>query len=168
MDTEKYINKLFVSMTDYFKGDKKRIFHFTKVFALAGMIGRLENLGENELFVLRAAALVHDIGIKPSEEKYGSCSGKQQELEGPPVAEKMLSELSFPQDVISRVSYLVAHHHTYDNIVGMDYQILVEADLIVNMEEDGLSKAAVRSCIDKVFKTKSGAQLCESIFLAQH
>lgn len=166
MDKEKYINKLFASMTDYFQGDKKRIFHFTKVFTLAGLIGGLEQLDENELFILRAAALVHDIGIKPSEEKYGSCTGKQQELEGPPVAEKMLSELSFPQEVISRVSYLVAHHHTYDNIDGRDYQILVEADLIVNMEEDGLSKAAVSSCIDKVFKTNSGAKLCKTIFLA--
>lgn len=166
MDKEKYINKLFASMTDYFQGDKKRIFHFTKVFTLAGLIGGLEQLDENELFILRAAALVHDIGIKPSEKKYGSCTGKQQELEGPPVAEKMLSELSFPQEVISRVSYLVAHHHTYDNIDGRDYQILVEADLIVNMEEDGLSKAAVISCIDKVFKTNSGAKLCKAIFLA--
>lgn len=166
MCREKDINKLFDSMTDYFQGDKKRIFHFTKVFTLAGMIGGLEQLDENELFILRTAALVHDIGIKPSEKKYGSCTGKQQELEGPPVAEKMLTNLDFPSEVISRVSYLVAHHHTYNNIDGLDYQILVEADLIVNMEEDGLSSEAIKSCIDKVFKTESGTRLCKNIFLA--
>mgnify|MGYP000340972515 FL=1 len=32
-----------------------------------------------------------------------------------------------------RVAYLIGHHHTYDKIEGMDYQILVEADFLVNI-----------------------------------
>ena len=44
--------------------------------------------------------------------------------------------------MIERVKYLIAHHHTYDAIDGIDYQILVEADFLVNILEDGLAKEA--------------------------
>ncbi len=164
MKNEELLNKLFLKMTDYFEGDKKRIFHFIKVHSLAAHIGAAEGLDEHTLFILRAAAYVHDIGIKPSEEKYGSCTGRQQELEGPPVAEKMLDELGFAEAAIERIKYLVAHHHTYASIDGADYQILVEADFIVNMEEDGLGSDAVRTCLEKYFKTSAGKRLCKNIF----
>ena len=36
--------------------------------------------------------------------------------------------------VTERVAYLIGHHHTYDKIEGMDYQILVEADFLVNIQ----------------------------------
>ncbi len=55
--------------------------------------------------------------------------------EGPALAEQMLSELGFEKDVIERVSFLVGHHHTYTGIDGLDYQILVEADFLVNLFE---------------------------------
>ena len=35
--------------------------------------------------------------------------------------------------MIRRVEYLVGHHHTYKDIDGLDYQILVEADFLVNI-----------------------------------
>ncbi len=58
-----------------------------------------------------------------------------KEKEGPAIAEKLLGELGFDQDVSNRVQYLIAHHHTYDNINEIDYQILVEADFLVNIME---------------------------------
>lgn len=88
---------------------------------------------------LETAAVLHDIGIKISEEKYQSSAGKYQELEGPPVAAVILKKLEFPAPVTERVAYLIGHHHTYDKIEGMDYQILVEADFLVNINEDGLT-----------------------------
>lgn len=72
---------LFFEMTEYFKGNKKRICHFTKVHSFARQIALLEGVDSETLYMLEAAALVHDIGIKPAEEKYGACTGKQQELE---------------------------------------------------------------------------------------
>lgn len=151
-------------MTEYFKGDKKRIAHFTKVYSLASEIGVSEKLDESALFTLRTAAIVHDIGIKPATEKYQSWGGKLQEKEGPPVAEKMLKQLSYPEEVIERVKYLVAHHHTYNCIEGSDYQILVEADFLVNMDEDEMEKSAIKSCLEKIFKTRTGIELCKNIF----
>ena len=89
---------------------------------------------------------------------------KLQEKLGPEIAEKMLNELGYPKDVIERVSYLVAHHHTYNDICDSDYQILVEADFLVNMYEDGLPSQNVKAAYEAVFKTESGKRICRTMF----
>ena len=141
---EEKLRKLMLAMIAYNNGDAKRIQHFIKVHALAKLIGEEEKLDAKTLYILEAAALTHDIGIKNSEKKYGTCSGKQQELEGPPEAEKLLQSLGFDAAVTERVCWLIAHHHTYNNIDSADYQILVEADFLVNLYEDGVSPEAVK------------------------
>lgn len=160
----KELEVLKIAMIEYFKGDKKRINHFIKVHSYAKCIGELEHLSPKDLFILEVASIVHDIGIKNSELKYNSSSGKYQEIEGVPECEKLLSRLNFEKSVIERVSYLVGHHHTYDNIVGLDYQILVEADFIVNLFEDNSSISAVKSVREKIFKTNTGLLLLDNIF----
>ena len=114
------------------RGDARRIQHFLKVYAYADTIGRLEGLPDDMQETLAAAAILHDIGIHAAEEKYGSSSGKYQELEGPAPARHILSSLGYDEGRIDRICYLIAHHHTYDGIDGMDYQILLEADFLVN------------------------------------
>lgn len=151
-------------MINYYSGDPARIQHFIKVHSFALLIGTGENLDENELFILETAALTHDIGIKPAEEKFGSSAGKYQEQEGPAVAAEMLGRLGFEQKVIDRVCYLIGHHHTYDNIDGADYQILVEADFLVNLYEEGTSHDAVLSAYNKIFRTKTGRCICRRMF----
>ena len=64
-----------------------------------------------------------------------------------------------------RVAYLVGHHHTYTNIDGMDYQILVEADFLVNLYEDSVPKAAAQNAPDKIFKTQTGKTICKEMFV---
>ncbi|MDF2513211.1 MAG: hypothetical protein K0S04_3077 [Herbinix sp.] len=159
------ITNLQLEMINYYSGDPRRVQHFIKVHSFAKLIGTLEQLEESTLFLLETAALVHDIGIKLCEEKYGDCNGKLQEKEGPAIAKEMLERLGFDQVVIERVCYLVGHHHTYSNIDGVDYQILVEADFLVNLYEDNLSKSACETTLNKIFKTTSGSALCNSMFL---
>ena len=158
------LDRLAFKMTEYYAADPARIQHFIKVHAFSRLIGMGEGLSEAELFTLEAAAYVHDIGIKKAEEVYGNTAGHYQEELGPPIARKMLEELDFSRSVIERVCYLVGHHHTYTNIDGADYRILVEADFLVNLFEDGESEAAVKSAYEKIFKTKSGKRLCRDMF----
>lgn len=158
------INKLHLAMIELYSGDAKRIQHFCKVHSYAKLIAETENVDEKCLFMLEAAALTHDIGIHLCEEKYGKCNGKLQEKEGPALAEKLLEELGFDRDVSERVQYLIAHHHTYDNIDGIDYQILVEADFLVNIMEDGLSKEAALNAYHSIFKTECGKKICKEMF----
>ena len=165
-------SEIILSAVKYFGSDAKRINHFMKVYGYAKTIGELEHLNEREQDILEVAAILHDIGIKISEEKYQSSAGKYQELEGPPVAAVILKKLEFPAPVTERVAYLIGHHHTYDKIEGMDYQILVEADFLVNINEDGLDSSkqgldSIRKIKENIFKTKTGTKILESIYLSK-
>ena len=158
------LEKLFLEMISYYSGDPKRIQHFTKVHSYAKLIGEREQLSPEELYILEAAAYTHDIGIKPAEEKYGSSDGKLQEKEGPPVARQMLTEIGYPQEVVDRVCYLVGHHHTYLDMDGMDYQILVEADFLVNLFENASTRKVIRSVDTKIFRTAAGRRILHAMF----
>ncbi len=158
-------DELIIKMTEFNAGDPKRIQHFIKVYEFAHVIGVKEGLPPAEQRVLDIASIMHDIGIRPSEEKYGRCDGKLQEQEGPAYARRMLAE--FPEvtaNEIERVCYLIAHHHTYENIEGLDYRALLEADFLVNAMEDNLKKEAIINFRDKVFETKTGLHLINTMF----
>lgn len=158
--------ELFIAMMEYDRPDAKRIQHFTKVYEYASLIGRMEGLDDKTQEILEAAAIVHDIGIHKAEEKYGRNTGKYQELEGPGEAQKLLSGLGWPQEVIDRVCYLVGHHHTYTHIDGADYQILVEADFLVNLYEDSTSAETQKETYRRIFRTEGGKRLFRTMFAA--
>ena len=158
------INKIHLAMIQLYKGDAKRIQHFCKVHSYAKLIAETENVDKKCLFTIEAAALTHDIGIHFCEEKYGNCNGKLQEQEGPAIAERLLETLGVEQDISDRVQYLIAHHHTYEDMDGIDYQILVEADFLVNMYEDTLSQQAVQHAYTTIFRTETGKMICRDMF----
>lgn len=139
--------------------------HFLKVYAFAKAIGELENIKEDVQYTLELAAITHDAGILVSRRKYGFSTHDYQELEGPPVAEEMLSALGVPAQVTKRVCFLIAHHHTWDQIDGIDYQILLEADFLVNAMEKKLSTDELKTPFDRLFKTAAGKSFFEKIFL---
>ena len=161
------IDTLLVAMMEHEAPDAKRIQHFVKVHDYARLIGRMEDLPANIQETLEAAAVVHDIGIHPSERKYGNSDGRKQEIEGPPLARALLTRLNWEEPVIRRVEYLVGHHHTYTDVDGIDYQILVEADFLVNLFEDGASADAQREVYRRIFKTEGGKRLFRAMFAFQ-
>lgn len=148
------IRKLIADTTEFFAGDAKRIQHFIKVRSLANLVGGGEGMTDNELNVLDAAAVVHDVGIRPAEEKYGRCDGKLQEKEGPAVARPLLEGCGATEEQIDRICFLIAHHHTYSDMNGLDYQVLVEADYLVNILEDGITN--LNPLREKIFRTNTG------------
>lgn len=163
METTK-TEQLFREMIRYEGGDPHRIQHFIKVHSFAKRIALAEELNEKTLFTLEAAAIVHDIGIKAAMETLGGCTGADQERLGPPIAREMLEKLGYPEDVTERVCYLVGHHHTYTDIDGTDYQILVEADFLVNMFEGSMSRDGIVTTYQKLFRTKAGREICRVMF----
>ena len=154
------LDELFLQMIAFFSGDPKRIQHFMKVHSFA----RKEGLDETSLFILEAAAYTHDIGIRPAEEKYGRCDGKLQEQEGPIVAQRMLSDVGIENYLIDRICYLIGHHHTYDNIEGLDYQILVEADFLVNLYEDDVNRHGIEQAYQQIFRTQTGKEIFNQMY----
>jgi hypothetical protein len=136
-----------------------------KVHAYAALIGIQEQISTDMMFILETAAIVHDIGIHVSEQKYGSSNGKYQEMEGPDEARRLLGDIGgYTEEQTNRVCYLVGHHHTYTQMDGLDYQILVEADFLVNIYEDQLSEDAIGSVYRKIFKTDTGKKLLKEIY----
>lgn len=160
----KYISSVINSMIEYYAGDPRRIQHFLKVYAFAKTIGEMEDVPEEVQELLEVAAVVHDIGIKVSEEKYQSSAGNYQQIEGPTVARPMLLKLGYDEEFIERVCYLIAHHHTYNNIDGLDYQILVEADFLINISEGNMTKEQIQSIKQKIFRTETGIAFLERMY----
>ncbi|MDR0974404.1 MAG: HD domain-containing protein [Ruminococcus sp.] len=158
------LTRIFDLMILYETGNPARIGHFLKVHGYAAQIGRLEKIGYPKQLILEMAAIMHDIGIKPALEKYGSSAGQYQEELGPSAALQMIKMMNIPDKTIERVCFLIGHHHTYTGVDGIDWQILLEADFLVNMEEEKMSEKAIESAYKNVFKTPSGKRLCEIIY----
>jgi len=152
------------AMIKYCSGDVRRINHFLKVYSFAKVIGEMEGVDQKTQCILEIAALTHDIGIKNSEKKYGSSSGCYQQIEGPPEAEKLLVDLGIDSEIIDRVCWLIAHHHTYTGIDGIDYQILIEADFLVNAYEDNMPLESIHSFKEKIFATKTGKEMLITVY----
>ena len=77
---------------------------------------------------------------------------------------RSLQKVGYAPEKIERICYLVGHHHTYNMIDGLDYQLLVEADFIVNFYEDGTPKENIAKAVERVFKTESGTKLVKTMF----
>ena len=161
MDIAEIVEKM-IGLSD---GNVEDINHFMKVWAYARTIGKKEWVEMQSQYILEAAAVIHDIACPLCREKYGNADGKHQEAESPRLVQGFLADSGFDAALIDRISYLIAHHHTMTGIDGMDYQILIEADFLVNAAEKGLGKEAVAHFLENVAKTDCGRRLLQSVFL---
>ncbi len=158
------IAQILEKMIAFSEGNIHDIDHLIRVWTYAKTIGELEGLDAETQYVLEAAAIVHDIACPLCREKYGNTNGKHQEAEGAPMAEDFLRGSGMSERQLERVKYLVGHHHTFANIDGTDYQILVEADYIANASENGYDAAQIRQFLSRVVRTEAGARLLNSVF----
>ncbi len=158
------ISRILEKMIAFSEGNLHDIDHLIRVWTYAKMIGELEGLDAETQYVLEAAAIVHDIACPLCREKYGNTNGKHQEAEGAPMAEAFLRGSGMSEAQLERVKYLVGHHHTFTNIDGIDYQILVEADYIANASENGYDAASIEQFLRRVVRTEAGARLLKSVF----
>lgn len=157
-------HELSLKVIEYFRNDARRIHHAMQVYGFARTILLAEGISGKEKNIIETAALIHDIGIPEAERKYGSSAGNYQEIEGPPIARGILEELSYPEEIINRVCFIVANHHSYNRIDGIDFRILVEADLIVNIYGNAMSRKASDTLISKHFVTSAGRRIAEGMY----
>ena len=158
------VSTMIKEMIKFEEDNPHRINHFLKVYGFAKVISEMEGLDEETQEILELAAVMHDVGIKISLEKHDSSIGFYQEKEGPIKAREFLELHGVQENIIDRVCYLIGKHHTYTNIDGMDYQILVEADFLVNIHEGKMGKDIIQSVRENIFKTKSGMEILDLMF----
>ncbi|MBM4341156.1 MAG: HD domain-containing protein [Deltaproteobacteria bacterium] len=153
-----------IEMKKYFGTDFKRVNHALKVARYAEQILKVE--GGNPLVVL-GAAFLHDIGIHEAERKYQSSSGRYQEQEGPPIAREILTKLEIEKEIIDEICDIIGHHHHPREEETLHFQILYEADWLVNIEEEGIAgdREKLEKLIAKVFQTVTGKKLAEELYL---
>ncbi len=125
-------DRVAIEMKRYFDGDFKRIGHASKVARYAEEIGKLENAHPAVVLI---AAYLHDIGIKEAERKFNSSAARYQHQEGPPVAREILEKLGAGPELIDEVCDIIGHHHTPRPEETVNFKVLYDADLIVNLEE---------------------------------
>jgi HD superfamily phosphodiesterase len=154
------------AMEAYFEGDVKRINHARRVAEYAEELLKREG-GDYSIVV--GASVLHDIGIRQAEKKYGSTIGRYQEKEGPPIARSILTGLGFERSQVEETCAIIAHHHSPGRINTRNFNILYDADWLVNLREeyDIRHRNKLASIIERVFRTQRGQALAREIYLQE-
>ncbi len=163
-EMDQLIAKAVKKMIVEYKGNREDINHFLKVHNYARTLGILEGLDEKALFTLELTAITHDIACPTCRKKYGNTLGHNQEIESEALLRPFFAEFNLPADVLERIVFIVTHHHTYTKVDGLDYQIMLEADYLVNCDEGKKWRVDYQAFKANVFKTESGKFLLDSMF----
>lgn len=126
--------KLARVLLDYFGGDDRRVEHALCVLHHTERL--MEKYVGCDPEIAIACALLHDVGIKISEERHGYNNGKTQEKYGPPVAEALLRGIGFPAEKIEIVKNIIGNHHSPSRHDYPELALLKEADRTVNKCEE--------------------------------
>jgi len=158
---------LIPEMERVFSETRGMVQHTQRVLSYALDIQGVEG---GDLAVVKASAILHDIGIPRAREIHGSSSGRFQEMEGPPIAREILARHRFPPDFIHHVCGIVANHHSDADpeiVSTLEFKILWDADWLVNFpgrhRNAGEEEKAL--AIEEIFKTGRGRELARGMFL---
>lgn len=158
------IDKIRAAMEEYFGEDRPRINHALRVTEYARQLLDSEP-GDRELVL--ATALLHDIGIREAERKFGSSAGPLQEQEGPPVARNILAGLGYDENFVLEVCEIIAAHHSPGEVETDNFRIIWDADWLVNLgdECDVSDPEKTGKLIANIFMTSTGARLASLQYL---
>ncbi len=155
---------LILDMQEIFGADQKRIDHALAVLGYADHIRSVEG---GDPLAIQAAALLHDIGIQEAERKYASSAGRYQEIEGPPLAGRILRRRGVDEERVTHVSRIIANHHSARDIDTLEFRVLWDADWLVNWPEmfPEASDVEKQARIHRIFKTNTGRETALRLFV---
>jgi len=156
--------KLIDKMKEIFGRDTRRISHALAVLDFAEKIQAAEG---GDSLVVTASAILHDIGIHEAERKYNSSAGKYQEIEGPPIAERILKSCDISAGAIEHICRIITNHHTAKDIDTTEFRIIWDADNLVNLQEElkDANRRRIKKIIEKVFKTNTGHRMASELLI---
>lgn len=117
-------------LTGFFASDTHQIGHALLVLHHALRLSAAR--GDCDFEIVVAAALLHDIGVKPSVEKLGYQNAATQEEFGPPAAATLLRSIDFDPDKTRVVCEIVGNHHSASRFDYPELVVIKEADHIIN------------------------------------
>jgi hypothetical protein len=159
-------HRLAAAMMGQFGDDTKRIDHALSVLSHADEIRIAEG---GDVLVVAAAALLHDIGIQEAERIYGSTAPRYQEELGPPIARRIMEDLEMDGATVDHVTRIVGSHHSAGVIDTIEFRIIWDADLLVNLADEGPARRPDQweETIEKVFRTGAGRKIARRIFIGE-
>lgn len=161
-------DRVAIEMKRYFGQDFKRIGRAANVARYAERIVKEE---KGNPAVVLCAAYLHDIGIHEAERKYNSTAVQHHQKEGPPIARDILTRLGTREELIEEVCDIIGHHHHPGNKETLNFKIVYDADLIVNLRErqkDGeIEREKLSEIIEKKMLTDAGKRLAREALLGE-
>jgi len=161
------LDRVVERMESVFGENAGLIDHTMKVYGYAQEI-QLRKGGDP--CIVKVAALLHDIGIPKAKEKHGSSAGRYQEMEGPPIARKILTDLEVEAAAIDHICRIIANHHSAadpDTVATVEFKAVWDADWMVNFPRRYRDKsdAERQRLVDEIFMTAYGKRLARDRFL---
>jgi HD superfamily phosphodiesterase len=158
---EALCDSILAEVKNTFGPDERRVRHALEVLDYAEKILAVE---KGDPLVVRAAALLHDIGIREAERVHGSAAGKFQELEGPPIARRILEHLGVDKERTDHIARIVGSHHSAAGIDTTEFRIIWDADRLANIPEECAGKALDQalSFVRRAYRTETGRALGEA------
>ncbi len=160
-------DRMAVEVKRYFHTDFKRIGHAADVARFAEEIGKQEK--GSELSIILVAAYLHDVGFVEAEKKYPGEADKYHEVEGIPIATMLLDKVGASDELKESVCSIIDHHHHPAGNESVNFKVLFDADLIVNMKDElkinSDFKDKIKEIITTKFFTDSGKDIAERLFL---
>jgi len=160
---ESVCDQLISEMKEVFGDGDRRIRHALRVLEYAEDI----LAGEKAVpIVVKAAAVLYDIGILEAERKHGSSAGRYQEIEGPPIARRIMEKVGLDEPTCDHVCRIVANHHSGGDTDTPESRIVWDADWLVNVPDEfpDLDKDQLRAKLDGLFRTATGREKAASLF----
>jgi DNA-directed RNA polymerase subunit RPC12/RpoP len=158
--------RLLQALEEHFAPERRHVEHAVAVLAFAEELMRDE---EADWHIVVPAALLHDMGVKPALEKYGSADAAYQEREGPPLARAVLLRLGLQLPDIDEVCDIIAHHHTPRPQETANFRVVYDADGLVNLASlaPALQPEELRQRIGRLFLTQAGRRKAEELYLGR-
>jgi len=166
-ETTVLLDRITERMRTVFAEHPNMIEHTMKVTGYATAIQKVEG-GDAE--TIEAAALLHDVGIPKARQVHGSSAGKYQELEGPPIAQAILTPLGVEPERIDHICRIIANHHSAsdtETVATPEFKAVWDADWMVNFPGRYRKKSNEERArlIDEIFMTLHGKYLARRAFL---
>ena len=118
-----------------------------------------EGVSRREQEIIEIAAILHDLACRCAEKNTEIPTENTRRRRGLFWRGSFWRTVACREDMAERIVYLVGHHHTLTDVDGMDYQILIEADYLVNADESHYSQENIRHTMETVFRTATGISL---------
>lgn len=96
------------------------------------------------------------------QSQYRRSDSRSQESDS--LIKAFFADVDLAESQTDRISHVVGHHHTYEGVNGRDWQILLEADYIVNASENGYTKENIRNFLNRHARTIAGKRLIQEVF----